>query len=59
MPSQGRLYYVRYALKMGWSIEQVHQLTKYDPWFIGQMKELVDFEDGEIGVDAICRVLHL
>ena len=20
---------------MGWSIDQVHQLTKYDPWFIG------------------------
>jgi carbamoyl-phosphate synthase large subunit len=44
VPSQGRLYYVRYALKMGWSIEQVHELTHYDPWFIAQMKELVDFE---------------
>jgi carbamoyl-phosphate synthase large subunit len=44
VPSQGRLYYARYALKMGWSIEQVHELTKYDPWFIGQMKELVEFE---------------
>ena len=28
VPSQGRLYYVRYALKMGWSIEQIHELTK-------------------------------
>ncbi|HEX8916346.1 MAG TPA: carbamoyl-phosphate synthase large subunit [Humisphaera sp.] len=45
VPSQGRLYYVRYALKMGWTIEQVHQLTKIDPWFLAQMKELVDFED--------------
>ena len=44
MPSQGRLYYVRYALKMGWTIEQVHDLTKYDPWFLAQMKQLVDFE---------------
>jgi carbamoyl-phosphate synthase large subunit len=44
VPSQGRLYYVRYALKMGWTIDQVHQLTHYDPWFIAQMKELVDFE---------------
>ena len=44
VPSQGRLYYVRYALKMGWSVEQVHELTNYDPWFIAQMKELVDFE---------------
>ena len=45
VPSQGRLYYVRYALKMGWSVEQVHELTNYDPWFIAQMKELVDFEE--------------
>ena len=44
VPSQDRLYYVRYALKMGWTIEQVHELTKYDPWFIAQLKELVDFE---------------
>jgi carbamoyl-phosphate synthase large subunit len=45
VPSQGRLYYIRYALKMGWTVDQVHELTNYDPWFIAQMKELVDFED--------------
>jgi carbamoyl-phosphate synthase large subunit len=45
VPSQGRIYYIRYAMKMGWSIEQVHELTKIDPWFLAQMKELVDFED--------------
>jgi carbamoyl-phosphate synthase large subunit len=45
VPSQGRLYYLRYALKMGWTIEQIHELTKIDPWFLAQMKELVDFED--------------
>ncbi|MCC6240996.1 MAG: carbamoyl-phosphate synthase large subunit [Phycisphaerales bacterium] len=45
VPSQGRLYYIRYALKMGWSVEQVHELTHVDPWFLGQMKELVDFEN--------------
>src|SRR5262245_55806992 len=33
VPSQGRLYYVRYALKMGWSIDQLHQLTRIDRWF--------------------------
>ncbi len=45
VPSQGRLYYIRYALKMGWTIEQIHELTKIDPWFLAQMKELVEFED--------------
>ncbi|QOV92408.1 carbamoyl-phosphate synthase large subunit [Humisphaera borealis] len=45
VPSQGRLYYVRYALKMGWTIDEVHQLTKIDPWFLAQMLELVEFEE--------------
>ena len=44
VPSQGRLYYVRYALKMGWSVGQVHELTNIDPWFIEQIGELVAFE---------------
>ena len=45
VPSQGRLYYIRYALKMGWTIEQVHELTNIDPWFLAQMKQSVDFEE--------------
>ncbi len=45
VPSQGRLYYLRYALKMGWTIEQVHELTNIDPWFLAQMKQLTDFEN--------------
>jgi carbamoyl-phosphate synthase large subunit len=45
VPSQGRLYYVRYAFKMGWSIDDVFELTKIDPWFLTHIKELTDFED--------------
>ncbi len=45
VPSQGRLYYVRYAFKMGWSIEKVQSLTKYDAFFLDQIQQLVEFED--------------
>jgi carbamoyl-phosphate synthase large subunit len=45
VPSQGRLYYLRYALKMGWSLERIHELTHIDHWFLAQMKELVGVED--------------
>jgi carbamoyl-phosphate synthase large subunit len=51
VPSQGRLYYVRYALKMGWSIDEIHELTHYDRWFLGQMKELTDFEQELIDIE--------
>src|SRR4051812_23576407 len=45
VPSQGRLYYIRYALKMGWSIDRVHELTHIDPWFLAQMQQLVEMEE--------------
>jgi carbamoyl-phosphate synthase large subunit len=45
VPSQGRLYYVRYAMKMGWSIEKIHGLTHIDPFFLDQIQQLVQFED--------------
>ena len=46
-PCQGRPYYIRYAFKMGWTVEQVHELTQIDPWFLDQMQQLVEFE-GEL-----------
>ncbi|HEX2973936.1 MAG TPA: carbamoyl-phosphate synthase large subunit [Tepidisphaeraceae bacterium] len=45
VPSQGRLYYVRYAMKMGWTIDQIYELTKIDRWFLAQMRQLVEFEN--------------
>jgi carbamoylphosphate synthase large subunit len=45
VPSQGRIYFIRYALKMGWSVERVSELTRIDPFFIDQMAQLVEFED--------------
>ena len=45
VPSQGRLYYVRYAFKMGWSAERIHALSRIDPWFLEEFRQLVAFED--------------
>ncbi|MFN0011925.1 MAG: carbamoyl-phosphate synthase large subunit [Phycisphaerales bacterium] len=45
IPSQGRLYYVRYALKLGYTRQQICALTHYDPWFVDQIAAIVEFED--------------
>ncbi len=45
VPSQGRLYYVRSALKMGWTIERINELSGIDPFFLDQIFQLVSFED--------------
>ncbi|HEY2588188.1 MAG TPA: translation initiation factor IF-2 N-terminal domain-containing protein, partial [Tepidisphaeraceae bacterium] len=57
VPSQGRLYYVRYAMKMGWTIDQIYELTKIDRWFLAQMKELVEFEDELVAASSEARDL--
>src|SRR5262249_18635054 len=56
-PCQGRPYYIRYAMKMGWSIEQIHELTRIDPWFLDQMRELVDEEEA-IAANSAAKEAH-
>jgi carbamoyl-phosphate synthase large subunit len=51
VPSQGRLYYIRYAMKMRWTVERIHELTNIDPWFLAQMRELVDFESELVAIE--------
>ncbi len=53
VPSQGRMYYLRYAFKMGWSIDKVYAATKIDKWYLDQIKQLVDFEDVLCGYDKL------
>jgi carbamoyl-phosphate synthase large subunit len=44
-PNTERLFAVRHALKAGMSIDEIYELSKIDPWFLHQLKEIVDFED--------------
>ncbi|MCM0035097.1 MAG: carbamoyl-phosphate synthase large subunit [Burkholderiaceae bacterium] len=43
-PGPERIWYVGDAFAQGFSLEEVHQLTKIDPWFLSQIKEIVDIE---------------
>jgi len=44
-PNWERIWYVRYAMKLGFSLEEIHQRTNIDPWFLTNIHELVAFED--------------
>jgi carbamoyl-phosphate synthase large subunit len=43
-PGPERIWYVGDAFENGFSLEEVFQLTKIDPWFLVQIKEIVDLE---------------
>jgi carbamoyl-phosphate synthase large subunit len=44
-PNAERIWYVRYALKGGMTVEEIHARTRIDPWFLRNLEELVKFED--------------
>ena len=44
-PNAERIFFIRHALRAGFSIEEIFQLTKIDRWFLAQIKEIVDFEE--------------
>ncbi|TMH79046.1 MAG: carbamoyl-phosphate synthase large subunit [Betaproteobacteria bacterium] len=43
-PGPERIWYVGDAFENGFTLEEVHQLTHIDPWFLAQIKEIVDLE---------------
>jgi carbamoyl-phosphate synthase large subunit len=45
VPGPERLWYVADAFRKGWSVEQVHNLSKIDPWFLVQIANLIDEEN--------------
>jgi carbamoyl-phosphate synthase large subunit len=42
IPSDRRMWAVFRALERGWSIEQLHEQTKIDPWFLTQFSQIVE-----------------
>ncbi len=44
-PNDARIFYIRHAMRAGFSNEEIFNLTKIDPWFLAQLRELVDEEE--------------
>ena len=42
VPSDRRMWALFRALDKGWTIEAIHELTKIDPWFLQQFREIVE-----------------
>ncbi len=44
-PHPDRLWYLADAMRLGLPTEELFALTKIDPWFLDQIREIVEFED--------------
>ncbi|NTV66258.1 MAG: carbamoyl-phosphate synthase large subunit [Chlorobaculum sp.] len=45
IPKADRMFYLRYAFQAGATVEEVHQSTGIDPWFLDNIRQIVAFED--------------
>jgi len=45
VPNAERIFFIRHAFRAGFTSEQIYQLTKIDPWFLAQIKDIVDVEE--------------
>ncbi|HSO74280.1 MAG TPA: carbamoyl-phosphate synthase large subunit, partial [Blastocatellia bacterium] len=44
VPSAERVYFVMHALEAGYSSEELHELTRIDPWFLDNLREIIEHE---------------
>ncbi len=45
VPNDKRLLAIRTAFRSGWSLEEIHEATRIDRWFLENIRQLVDFEE--------------
>ena len=44
-PTDLRVFSIASALEEGYTIERIFELTKIDPWFLGKLKNIVDYKN--------------
>ncbi len=58
-PTPDRILVIAEALRHGMTVEQIHAICKYDPWFLEQIAEIVEAEkDVRTGLPKEAHELH-
>ena len=57
IPNQDRVFYIKLAFELGQSVEEIYNLTKIDPWFLNNIKQLVEFEEdfGKCSIGSLTK----
>jgi carbamoyl-phosphate synthase large subunit len=60
-PEPENVFYLRYALQLGMSIEELHRITRIDPWFLHNIKQIVECERALVrtSLNAVTREILL
>lgn len=59
--TEQRIFYLAEALRRGWSVERLHELTHIDPWFLFRLHDMIAVQEAvrglrveDIDADAMC-----
>jgi carbamoyl-phosphate synthase large subunit len=44
-PNSQRFSYITYALEHGWAINEIYRLSRIDPWFLDQLKQVMEIQE--------------
>ena len=55
-PNDRRVWYIRYAMKAGMPLEEIHEITNVDPWFLHQLNDIVALEEEMRAMDGLQSV---
>ena len=45
LPTWERVWDIAQALRLGWTVEEIYELTRIDPWFLSNIQEIVALEE--------------
>jgi carbamoyl-phosphate synthase large subunit len=55
-PNAERVWYIRYAMLSGMSIDEIYSITRIDEWFLDQLHELVEMENYLRGIGSLAAI---
>ena len=55
-PNAERVWYIRYAMLSGMSIDEIFSITRIDEWFLDQLHELVEMENYLRGIGSLAAI---
>ena len=55
IPGHDRVFFIRHALQAGLTIERIHELCAIDPWFLENIKQLIE-EESRIAEDGLGKL---
>ncbi|TWT78972.1 Carbamoyl-phosphate synthase large chain [Planctomycetes bacterium CA13] len=57
-PGAERIFYIRYAMKAGMSIDEIFELTRIDRWFLDQLIQIVEQENELLKLGSLANLTH-